>query len=688
MTRILGFFKRRKKPVIVAGIFLLLIIGFFSFRNKGGNYQPILKNETTELKKKEFVSAVNESGKVLSEDSAQIYAEKSLPVKEINIEVGMQVKKGDVIARLDDTTIKQQIAIKSAMIGATNKSTSLQVKNAQDKLDEALKNKSDGTNGSVVSANNAVTAAYDAWITAEKTYNNYKKSLEEGYNEQLVANKSTMDSLQNGANSAGLNYAQSNDRLNKEIQSLNESGRLAYMKSVELGNLKARDSENDRRIAELQRKQETLKAQSTAPQIDPVLSARLTQANSDMVNLKNRLEFEKLRVPKDENEINILQLSVENQQKLIDSIQAEIKNSMIDNSSLIKELENVTNQISELNTISKDLKAKIVELESDIKKYQAEVETGRKTIDEKKKDFEQQRLALENANKNISSNVEQKNLSDKSRQDMLKSYRKNADDLKHAYENAIKNVKVAEVAQDNEINALKNNLKTAGANGDTTVNSIELKNLYQDLERTVIKAPMDGTITEKNLIQGQVPTDYVAKIETIDRTIVESQIKEFDLNRVKVGMNVEITSDAFGKDKIFKGKVESINPTPSKKRDQSQNSNEVVYTTKISFDDTSVTDLKPGMSIRVKYVMEKKQNVFVVPSDAIYEKNKKSFILAVDGDSGVFKIREIEVTVSSGNDFESVIESKELNEKMRVINSPDNYSAGVDVNVVDMQTGV
>ncbi|EFI41938.1 HlyD family efflux transporter periplasmic adaptor subunit [Peptoniphilus sp. oral taxon 386] len=688
MTRILGFFKRRKKTVIVAGIFLLLIIGFFSFRNKGGNYQPLLKNETTELKKKEFVSAVNESGKVLSEDSAQIYAEKSLPVKEINIEVGMQVKKGDVIARLDDTTIKQQIAIKSAMIGATNKSTSLQVKNAQDKLDEALKNKSDGTNGSVVSANNAVTAAYDAWITAEKTYNNYKKSLEEGYNEQLVANKSTMDSLQNGANSAGLNYAQSNDRLNKEIQSLNESGRLAYMKSVELGNLKARDSENDRRIAELQRKQETLKAQSTAPQIDPVLSARLTQANSDMVNLKNRLEFEKLRVPKDENEINILQLSVENQQKLIDSIQAEIKNSMIDNSSLIKELENVTNQISELNTISKDLKAKIVELESDIKKYQAEVETGRKTIDEKKKDFEQQRLALENANKNISSNVEQKNLSDKSRQDMLKSYRKNADDLKHAYENAIKNVKVAEVAQDNEINALKNNLKTAGANGDTTVNSIELKNLYQDLERTVIKAPMDGTITEKNLIQGQVPTDYVAKIETIDRTIVESQIKEFDLNRVKVGMDVEITSDAFGKDKIFKGKVESINPTPSKKRDQSQNSNEVVYTTKISFDDTSVTDLKPGMSIRVKYVMEKKQNVFVVPSDAIYEKNKKSFILAVDGDSGVFKIREIEVTVSSGNDFESVIESKELNEKMRVINSPDNYSAGVDVNVVDMQTGV
>ena len=57
-------------------------------------------------------------------------------------------------------------------------------------------------------------------------------------------------------------------------------------------------------------------------------------------------------------------------------------------------------------------------------------------------------------------------------------------------------------------------------------------------------------------------------------------------------------------------------------------------------------------------------------------------MLVVD-DKDVTEIREIEVKVVTGNDVESVITSKDLKGKMRVINSADKYQSGTTVQLTE-----
>lgn len=276
----------------------------------------------------------------------------------------------------------------------------------------------------------------------------------------------------------------------------------------------------------------------------------------------------------------------------------------------------------------------------------------------------------------------QKNLSSKNREDTIATYKKNAEDLKAAYDMSLKNLEVTKIAINDEINSLKNALKSAKVSGDNTINVVDIKYIKEDLDKRVITADKEGTITQLNMVIGQVPTSLLAKIETTDRLIIETKIKEFDVNKVKVGLEVEITSDAIGESKVFKGRIDSIEPTPigqasTSTTSQSTASKEVAYGVKVIIEGNS-DEIKPGMNVRVKYILEKKDDVFVAPSNAVYKKNEKSFILIL-GDGEVSEIKELSVDVDAQNDFETVISSNELKGGIRVINSPDAYTPGMTV---------
>ncbi|MFB0971910.1 MAG: biotin/lipoyl-binding protein, partial [Neofamilia sp.] len=193
------FFKNHYKKLII-GVALAAGIGFIGsqFLSKGqSKYPEITKSETTLLAKKDFVNSISESGKAKSETTRNVYAEKALPVKEIKVEVGDTVRTGDVIAILEDSTIQQQLEQKQAQIAATNRNAGSQIKSARDRLNEAIRNRDQGTNSQVVSAQNAVVSAYDAWQSAEKTFENLNNSVATGYNEVINSQMANEKNLEN-----------------------------------------------------------------------------------------------------------------------------------------------------------------------------------------------------------------------------------------------------------------------------------------------------------------------------------------------------------------------------------------------------------------------------------------------------------------------------------------------------------
>ncbi len=78
-----------------------------------------------------------------------------------------------------------------------------------------------------------------------------------------------------------------------------------------------------------------------------------------------------------------------------------------------------------------------------------------------------------------------------------------------------------------------------------------------NLARTVIRAPIDGVVTNRQVQIGQ-RIAAGAPIMTIVPTAsayVDANFKESQLRRVRVGMPVELTSDFYGSSVVYRGKV-------------------------------------------------------------------------------------------------------------------------------------
>ena len=394
--------------------------------------------------------------------------------------------------------------------------------------------------------------------------------------------------------------------------------------------------------------------------------------------------MELAKIPNNQTRIDEIQIEIDRINMSIGEIERQIQNQSQTSIGInpSEDITQLTRQLESLQFESINLKQKISEVSGLVQKYKSEVEAAQAGITSSLEQIEQNKLQMNIAQRNIESPKIQKSLSSKNREDTIATYKKNAEDLKAAYDMSLKNLEVTKITINDEINSLKNALKSAKVSDDNTINVADIKYIKEDLDKRVITADKEGTITQLNMVIGQVPTSHLAKIETTDRLIIETKIKEFDVNKVKVGLEVEITSDAIGESKVFKGRIDSIEPTPigqasTSTTSQSTASKEVAYGVKVIIEGNS-DEIKPGMNVRVKYILEKKDDVFVAPSNAVYKKNEKSFILIL-GDGEVSEIRELSVDVDAQNDFETVISANELKGGIRVINSPDAYTPGMTV---------
>ncbi len=78
-----------------------------------------------------------------------------------------------------------------------------------------------------------------------------------------------------------------------------------------------------------------------------------------------------------------------------------------------------------------------------------------------------------------------------------------------------------------------------------------------DLERTVIRAPIEGVVTRRAVQVGELVTagKPVMIIIPVDQVYVDANFKERQLRRVKVGMPARVTADIYGRRVTYDGKV-------------------------------------------------------------------------------------------------------------------------------------
>lgn len=154
----------------------------------------------------------------------------------------------------------------------------------------------------------------------------------------------------------------------------------------------------------------------------------------------------------------------------------------------------------------------------------------------------------------------------------------------------------------NQYNAAKAQVGSVTAQLSTANKNLSLTNIY---------SPIDGTVLNRNVSEGQTvassfstPTLFsIAKDLTKMR--VRASVDEADIGNVKVGQKATFTVDAFP-DETFDGEVSEVRLHPT------VSSNVVNYTTIINADNSSLK-LKPGMTANITIYTEVLNNAMKIP---------------------------------------------------------------------------
>lgn len=623
--------------LVLALVFLMASMVKGMFLKKKGT--EISSNQVIILKKGDVVNSINENGKVVSSTSTDIFAEKDSPVSSINVKVGDEVKEGDIIATLDSSAIDEEIAKKKASARANNKTVGAGIAAAKKRLDEAVENRSNGTNAGIVAAKASVEQSLDAYKSAQKTYEDYKNSLEKQYNPEIVGEKNSRENLAYGEKSSQLKY-------NQLINDFSDNKKKSSDNRVLAQDCNSRIDAIQSRIDDLTRKSTDI-------------GIRMSDVQNEISDIGSKGQSYK----EQGSEVN------KNEAKKLED---DIKSKRQELNSLTRYQEEIKIELSKLSD-------ELASAKSQKEKYTSEADALDKEIDSQRKNLDQMSIDIEKAHDDLKSDADKSIKASQARDDQLKTYKLAMDTAENSYKAALVSLKSAQTSADNEISMLRDALNSANANSNN-LDEVELKYLNEELEKTKIRALKDGTITKIDAKEGEVPKSAIARIETVNKLKIESLIKEYNVKDVKIGTKVIITSDALS-DEEFEGRVSFINPTPEDLDPNSQ-SKDVNYKTEIDISKEDSEKLSPGMSLRVKYILSEEEDTYHVPTTAIFNRDGKDYVLALKKDgNNTYKIANVEVKKGLENDFETAIKGKDLKRDMKVLSNTQGYGEGQIINI-------
>lgn len=168
------------------------------------------------------------------------------------------------------------------------------------------------------------------------------------------------------------------------------------------------------------------------------------------------------------------------------------------------------------------------------------------------------------------------------------------------------------------------------------------------IERTLVRAPFDGTVAEINAELGEYVTPSPPGISTlppidlldVSCLYVSAPIDEVDAPQLKTGMTACVSLDAFPQPRCS-GKVSRIAPYVLEKEKQAR----TVEVEVMLSDEKDLQDLLPGYSADIEVLIAQKLNALRVPTEAVLENNQ----LIVVTKDGLLELREFKPGLANWN---------------------------------------
>jgi len=234
---------------------------------------------------------------------------------------------------------------------------------------------------------------------------------------------------------------------------------------------------------------------------------------------------------------------------------------------------------------------------------------------------------------------------------------------KTLYENSLEQLNIARNDLLLQTKELSNNLReTYEARIDSL--SYQIEELKNQINKAIIKADIDGIITEKLIEKGDFVNlgQKLIEISQKENYIIETDILASDTAYIKEGQKVII--DDPESDNSWEGTVTKIYPKAfSKLSDLGIDQKRV----KVDIEPKEITLTQYGYELDLKIIINEANDVIRVRNNSLFEINGEDKVFIVDNNR--LKIATVEIGLE-GEEYSEVVNGIELGHI--VVNSPDN----------------
>jgi multidrug efflux pump subunit AcrA (membrane-fusion protein) len=599
MEKIIGILKKKKLLIIIAAVIIILGVGAYFVFGGNGKVEYI----TAKIERGKIIQTVSETGTVKAAKELDLNFLQSGKIAKINVKVGDKVSKDQILAELDYATLK----INEQKAGAS-------LTGAEASLSKLLAGAASGEI-EVSQANvNQAKASYESSLRElEKT----KKTAAEN----LAQAQKTLNDLKSKASSD----ITPQEQAVAVAQSNLENTISTYQKSI--------NNKRDSALTTIEAKISTAKSA-----LDAVNRIITDEDAKDILSVKNTTYLDLTKnsyaeagdsISRSEASLNKAKAS-QNQYEVEaaanDSLTA-LNKVFICLNYCFKALENSIITFSftqtELDTFKTSVNTQIANITSAV----SSVEAAKQNLADAQLSYETNTISAQKNLAQAQANLDNAILT---AQNALASADLNSDQQITIAENRTDSYYKAYQVAKAQLAQLKSPARPqdiALAKAQVEQAQAGLAEVKKQIENSIIKAPLDGTIIKVNYEIGEDAALTKAVISMLGNNNLEIEIliSEADIAKVKKDQEAQITLDAFGGDKKFLSKVYFIEPAETIIQDV------IYYKTKLMFMDlkegeVNLAQIKSGMTANAIINTAQKENVLIAPNRAIMEKDGKKII--------------------------------------------------------------
>ena len=676
--------KKKKIIGVVCGVVAVAVVGGYLLLNQNSGAAVMVSTET--LQQMDLQNTVSLTGVVESETDRKVYSTLSYLVESVNVQVGDVVQAGDVLAQLDTEQLEMDIAQQQAAVDASNSQSAHQIEVNRKAYENAVENYENGLDSNAISAESGVNQAESSLTQAEYGVDSAQLQV---------------DAAEAAVRDARENYYITRDQLNGNVDDAREAlddaedalaeAEAAYNEAVAEANSQVADTKAamdaaDKALKQAEadwnnfqdiHRQEYEDAQNEWSAAKKIYEDAAIIYNQAVAAGSENVEQAEEEMNKAKAAFNAAQIKYDQVKEAREPEQAKYEAAQ----AAYKEAEAAyTSASATAQTVANSAQSGVASAQTGVASAEAQLDAARDARNGST--LTQLEQGIASANRSVDSAELQEDIA-KAQQDAAEQSADTAKQQQAATENSI--------AQ--QIDTLKDNLIGSQIAAQSTKSQeIAIQSLQDTLADATITAPVSGVVTAVYAEEGQPGNGLLFVIEDTDALKITTNIREYDVGNIEVGMPVVIRSDATG-DKEISGTVTYIAPAANKTENGNTltaDDSTVEFEAEVQVNDAD-SGLRIGMNTRLTVLLEERSDVYGVPYDAVVEKADGSEVVyAVEPSSekeGSYVVTEVPVTTGLETDFYIEVSGDGITDGLSIVSDPQSVAPGMEVTPDFVATG-